>query len=222
MTWHDRRVVTRPFCVVDLGATGLELTVEGLALLMPALRRPWASLDEDEPPCLSLVNNPLGDAGVRMVAELLPHTLAPGFEGICHLDLSMTSCGDDGLVALAAALPALVNLRHLECRDLPDVTSRGWVALADALPSLPAIQHLWANDNPGVGTEGALAFAKVIFFPRSGNAPFRALLFLERVDLENCRLSPEAKDALQTAEADRQQWGPIEHFHIPTWDDPGE
>ena len=159
---------------------------------------------------------------MRMVAELLPHTVAPGFEGICHLGLSGTGCGDDGLVALAAALPALVNLRRLECGDLPDVSARGWVALADALPSLLRLEDLRANDNPGVGTEGALAFAKVILFPRSGNAPFRALLFLERVGLENCRLSPEAKDALQTAEADRQQWGPIDHFHVGMWDDPGE
>ena len=96
MTWHDHKVVIRPF--QSLSLRGCELTAAGVAALVPAMRRPWASLDNEyEPPTLNLSDNPLGDAGVQMVAELLPHTVGTevGFVGVGILDVSGTSCGDD-------------------------------------------------------------------------------------------------------------------------------
>ena len=244
MTWHDRRVTTRPF--QSLRLPGCELTAAGLASLLPAMRRPWGSPGTSIDASLDLSDNPLGDAGVQLVAELLPHTVETHVvgtrvrsPGICQLNVSGTCCGDDGLVALAAALPALGNLYRLECSDLPAVSARGWVALARALPSLRSLVHLCANDNPGVGTEGALAFDGAIRMLRTFvglSNPIEASSLseaalgqwlqregawgqLQLVELKNCRLNAGAKLALQTVEADRQGLGRyLSHFNILTWD----
>ena len=139
MDWymHDgRKRVTRPF--QSLRLTECQLTAAGVGALVPVMRRPWA-VSQDAAhgvePVLSLRGNPgLGDAGLRMVAELLPHTVAPVDPdaraptgaylmrpnlkrpaGVCLMDLSGTGCGDDGFAALVAALPALRGLTHLHC-----------------------------------------------------------------------------------------------------------
>ena len=102
-----------------------------------------------------------------------------------------TRCGDDGLVALAAALPALTRLRVLDCNGNPDATARGWVALAGALPSLPALETLDASSCPGMGSEGAAALAAAI--PQCPR--------LKHVDVDGCRLDERAKAALRAAAA---------------------
>ena len=61
---------------------------------------------------------------------------------------------DDGIVALAKALPELTRLTKILCDDNPNVGDRGWVALFDALPSLPALDWLCAKrvDSFGANT----------------------------------------------------------------------
>ena len=78
-----------------------------------------------------------------------------------ELYLMEVDCGDDGFVALAAALPALTALRELGCGENP-AGPRGWAALAGALPSLPALQELWAQESPQLGAEGAAALVEAV------------------------------------------------------------
>jgi hypothetical protein len=69
----------------------------------------------------------LGDEGLALLADALPPTLS-------HLNLSTTGCGDGGMVAIAAAMPALVSLTVRFCAANPAVGEAGWVALGAALP----------------------------------------------------------------------------------------
>ena len=117
------------------------------------------------------------------LAKALPPTLE-------ELYLSGTDCGDDGLVALAAALPALTRLVTLWCSDNPAATARGWVALAAALPSLPALQELWIHGSPGMGPEGAAALAAAV-------PSCQRLLYLE---VSECGLDERAKSTLKALE----------------------
>ena len=89
---------------------------------------------------LHVSSNPLGDAGVAALAKALPPTLEQLF--VCGV-----GCGDDGFVALAAALPALTRLRDLRIAFNRDVGARGWAALVGALPSLPALEYIYAASN---------------------------------------------------------------------------
>ena len=93
------------------------------------------------------------------LAGALPTTLE-------QLDLRDAGCGDDGFVALAAALPALPRLRTLDCGSNPAVGDRGWVALAGALPSAAALQQLSASSSRRaahtLGAEGAAALAAAL------------------------------------------------------------
>ena len=140
-----------PFIQLDLELN--ELMVAGVASLAPALRRPWGDGGLKK---LWVNNNPsLGDAGVAALAKALPPTLET-------LELGQTGCGDDGLVALVAALPALTHLRNLFMNSNPAATARGWVALAGALPSLPALWSLFVENSTGMGSEGAAALAAAV------------------------------------------------------------
>eukprot|EP01045_Picozoa_sp_COSAG04_P007510 COSAG04_NODE_394_length_15124_cov_10.557005_16_plen_382_part_00 len=134
----------------DLDLSSNELTAAGVASLAPALRRPWREGGLK----LGLVDNPLGDAGVAALAKALPPTLE-------SLDIDTTGCGDDGLVSLAAALPALGRLTKLDC-GYNAATARGWVALAGALPSLPALESLVLEGCTGMGAEGVAALAAAV------------------------------------------------------------
>eukprot|EP01045_Picozoa_sp_COSAG04_P007501 COSAG04_NODE_394_length_15124_cov_10.557005_7_plen_311_part_00 len=137
----------------ELDLSDNELTAAGVTSLVPALRRPWGDGGLQE---LIVHDNPLGDAGVVALTKALPHTLKT-------LWLSATDCDNDGLVALAAALPALTRLRELYCCRNPAATARGWVALAGALPSLlPALQILFLHTNEGMGSEGGAALAAAV------------------------------------------------------------
>ena len=82
----------------------------------------------------------LGDAGLAALAEVLPSSLE-------FLSLRGTGLGDDGdgLVAIAAALPNLTRLQHLDFSNNSTPGERGWVALLKALPSMPALKHFDAR-----------------------------------------------------------------------------
>ena len=129
------------------------------------------------------MNPSLGDAGVVALAKALPPSLK-------HLDIDSTGCGNEGLVALVAALPALVHLRRLDCSTNPATTARGWLALAGALPSLPALEVLSASDCTGMGSEGAAALAAAL--PQCPR--------LTAVYMGDCGLDEQAKAALRAAE----------------------
>eukprot|EP01045_Picozoa_sp_COSAG04_P003683 COSAG04_NODE_152_length_22459_cov_12.374597_7_plen_314_part_00 len=170
------------FTVLDLEDNAL--TAAGVASLAPALRRPWGaaglrSLDVRG-------NRDLGDAGVVALAKaLLPPALVT-------LVISETGCGDDGLVALAAAFPTLTNFQRLRCRENPDGGARGWVALAAALPGLPAgAVEFTADGCTGMGSEGAAALVAAI--PQCPR--------LRWLWLNSCGLDEQAKAALRAAAA---------------------
>ena len=133
------------------GEAGNDLTAAGVTSLQPALRRPWGPVGLRY---LVINGNPLGCAGVAALAAVLPRSLH-------ELYLMEVDCGDDGFVALAAALPALTALKELGCGENP-AGPRGWAALAGALPSLPALQELWAQESPQLGAEGAAALVEAV------------------------------------------------------------
>jgi hypothetical protein len=66
--------------------------------------------------------------------EVLPPTVE-------RLDISY-GCGDDDMLALAAALPRLTLLRHLRWNASPRASDAAWIAFAEALPTLPALACL--------------------------------------------------------------------------------
>ena len=125
------------------------------------------------------------DDGIVALAEALPPTLE-------DLDLKGMGCGDRGMAALAAALPALTRLRNLEVNDNHRVRDVGWTALADALPKLPALRSL--DVTCCMTNAGALAIAAVL--PRCSPTLVRLELSGEQeVEL----IGEEALSALRTA-----------------------
>ena len=48
-------------------------------------------------------------------------------------------------MAIAAALPTLTHLQHLDFSNNNTPGERGWVALLKALPSMPALKHFDAR-----------------------------------------------------------------------------
>eukprot|EP01045_Picozoa_sp_COSAG04_P011569 COSAG04_NODE_747_length_10615_cov_4.568372_9_plen_369_part_00 len=178
----------------ELDLRNNDLTAAGVASLAPALRRPWSDGLED----LDLCDNPLGDAGVAGLAKALPPTLET-------LTLSETGCGDDGLVALVAALSALTRLETLVFKSNPATTARGWAALVGALPSLVrqgrGLDALALDNNPGMGSENAAALAAAIpGMIWTEDSPFgnwawkRGLRF---VSVGGCQLDAETTAALK-------------------------
>ena len=161
------------------------LTAAGIASLAPALRRPWGG-----------DIGPWGGDGLKCLylqsnpslgddgVAALAKALPPTLE---QLFLAKTGCGDDGLVALAAALPSLTRLRFLDCSRNPTVMGRGWIALASALPSMPALEEVFLNANKGVGSEGAvMALAEAV--PKCPR--------LEYLELDGCGLDEKAEGVL--------------------------
>eukprot|EP01045_Picozoa_sp_COSAG04_P024063 COSAG04_NODE_2954_length_3351_cov_2.844403_2_plen_326_part_00 len=141
------------------------------------------------------LRRPWGDGGLKRLDVLdnplgddgvaaLAKALPPTLE---TLGIGETDCGDDGLVALAAALPALTRLTTLDCSHNPDATARGWEALAGALPSAPALERLLLYGNRGMGSDGAVALAAAI-----PNCPQ-----LRRVDVSFCALDEQVNSRLR-------------------------
>ena len=124
-------------------------------------------------------------------ARVLKATARALKNGVETLRIDDTVCGDDGLVALAAALPALTGLWFLGCSDNPAAGARGWVALAGALPSLPALDELSGSRSTGMGSQGGLALAAAV--PQCPRLTY--------VSVDRCGLDEQAKAALRAAAA---------------------
>jgi len=95
----------------------------------------------------------VGNRGAAAIADAIARGGAPRLR--C-LDLSYCSVGDEGVVALIAALPRAPLLQELNLEDNNDITDEGARALAAALESLPALEELYLN-NGGVGYRGTAA-----------------------------------------------------------------
>ena len=121
----------------------------------------------------------LGDEGLALLADALPPTLS-------HLNLSNTGCGDGGMVAIAAAMPAVVSLTVLFCAANPAVGEAGWVALGAALPRLPKLRELHLVDCTGMCDGGAATLA--VALPRA--------VSLRDLDLTGCYIGDAGAAAL--------------------------
>ena len=101
-------------------------------------------------------NTALGDAGMRLLADALPATVA-----LKHLDISNTGCGDAGLIAIATALGRTqavdaavgANLTELILYGNDQAKGPGWRALAEALPQLVNLRRLDCSRGAGMGCE---------------------------------------------------------------------
>ncbi|GLC35305.1 hypothetical protein PLESTM_000305700 [Pleodorina starrii] len=105
-----------------LDLTGNEVTGQGAAALAGVLARPTAGLQ-----ALVLRNNPLKDAGVLEIAEMLRNNTS-----LTMLDLGDTHCGIQGLIGLATALTD--GNSTLKILDLEDPVVQG--------PQDSTFQHL--------------------------------------------------------------------------------
>ena len=123
---------------------------------------------------------------------------------------------DEGLVALAAALPALTELHELQCDYNPAATARGWVALFGALPSLPALEQLELDGCTGMGSEGAAALAAAL--PQCPR--------LRRAFVRDCGLDQHAQGVVLAAQARCARSEPAHSLTIKfvwgRWEYPGE
>jgi hypothetical protein len=123
-----------------LSAEGIVPIVEALVgLSMPILAQ------------ILVDGNPLGDVGLQALATALPASLS-------LLDVSRTSCGDDGLRAIAMSL-CTTAVQYFELSNNPGIAKDGWRALGMALPRLPNLQRLSMQGCMGMGCVGAVAFA---------------------------------------------------------------
>lgn len=88
---------------------------------------------------LGIDNNPLiGNAGMKGLSKALPATLE------C-LYVSQINLGDEGMVALAAALPR-TRIRILDF-SVNQVADAGWESFAASLPDLPTLRRVFAQGN---------------------------------------------------------------------------
>ncbi len=139
---------------------------------------------------LHLTGNPsLRDVGITAVAGVLPPSLT-------WLGLGNTGCGNEGIVAISAALQAMTLLERLDVSENPAIGDDGWATLATALPQLPALSHLAARGCIGMGAAGALAIAALL--PECPS--------LQTVDLIDNVLDEQTKERLRTA------WSKVERY----------
>jgi hypothetical protein len=135
----------------------LELTASGMASITAALHRGFAS-----PGLLSLnVSGNLGDGSSNPLGDDGLTALAAALPVELELlKIGDTCCGDVGMSAIARKLPALTQLRHLCCSDNPAVQGPGWAALSAALPQLTMLRCLSASGNGGLDDCAATALAQ--------------------------------------------------------------
>ena len=128
-------------------------------------------------------NSSLGDAGIAVLADYLPVTLT-------DLSFYKTSCGVDGMVAMAQRIATLRRLERLCCSDNP-VGLDGWTALGMALLKAPRLVELTAS-RCCMGSNGALAL--VVPNGRRACPPS-----LRKLDLRGNNIGEEAAGTLQAA-----------------------
>ena len=137
-----------PYTRVSLTDTKIE--VAGLTSLLAGAVGPPPPERTDMLRSIIVDHNPqFGDAGVCALAGGLPPTLET-------LDVRVTRCGDEGLAAVAAAIPA-TRLQTLRFANNV-VGPAGWAALCAALPLLPALRYIDGDGNV-LGDGGAVALA---------------------------------------------------------------
>eukprot|EP01043_Picozoa_sp_COSAG02_P037168 COSAG02_NODE_2770_length_8061_cov_7.055639_11_plen_344_part_00 len=139
--------------LTDIYLDGCEMTARGFSSVAAAMRRGFAGEGLTR---LHLYNNlDLGDTGMITLSQFLPPMLM-------HLGLSNTGCGDAGLLALAAALPRLTQLREMNLSNNDAVKQAAWEAFARVLPRLSSIRHLNVNNSAGMGDGGVLSFCAAL------------------------------------------------------------
>ena len=124
---------SRSFTAIFLG--GNRLSAVGASSVAVGLRHGcWRFITS-----LGIDNNPLmGDAGMKGLAKALPATLE------C-LYLSHINLGNDGMAALAAALPR-TRIRILDF-SVNQVADEGWENFASSIPNLPTLRRVFAQKN---------------------------------------------------------------------------
>ena len=133
-------------------------------------------------------------------AAVLPPSLS-------RFEFKMVGCGNDGMIAVAAALPSLLRLAQLDCGCNPRIGDAGFSALAGALPQLPELVCVCASNSKSLGLEGALAIAAALrpaAAAAAGGAAAAAAaaqcLKLSDFELDGCSAIPDSgKRALQSA-----------------------
>ena len=130
------RALPSPLVIQKLNLSGSLLTADGIAMVMAELRdgNLGAGLTQ-----LVLWFNPVGDDGAMAIAAALPPTL----DTLC---VSKTECGSKGMSALAAALPR-TQIMLLDCSLNPTVGDDGWMALGAALPQMATLGCLNCSEN---------------------------------------------------------------------------
>lgn len=152
---------------------GCGLTAAGIRPIVRAMRAGWGcSLRTIDVSC-----NQLGDAGVTMLAEKLPATLA-------KLSINCTECGDSGVCALANVLPQTC-LVTFEANFNQKIGSQGAKALALAFPRLLKLTEVSLSGCP-VGCDGATALAECL--PRAAS--------LHKLLMNNCGCGDAGATAL--------------------------
>ena len=138
-------------------------------------------------------------AGMVAFAAVLPPSLS-------RLDFMMVGCGNDGMIAVAAALPSLLRLTDLDCGHNPRIGDAGFSAFAGALPQLPELGFVCASGSTSLGLEGALAIAAALrpaAAAAAGGAAAAAAaqcLKLSDFELDGCSAIPDSgRQALQSA-----------------------
>ncbi len=172
------QAIPAPVAVGSLVLSRNALTAIGLRSVAPAMKRVFAG---EGLQTLDVGGNRLFCEGLAVLAGMLPTTLS-------ELRVNGTGCGDTGMLALAAALPALTSLRILDCGSNSRIEKDGWVALAAALPQIPALVEVELAWCDGVGNAGAKALAAVL--PKA--------VALQYLGLNWCRIGDAGIQAIAT------------------------
>jgi Ran GTPase-activating protein (RanGAP) involved in mRNA processing and transport len=170
------QAIPAPLAVESLVLSRNALTVTGLQCIAPAMKR---MIGGEGLQTLDVGGNRLFCDGLATLAGMLPTTL-------CELKINGTGCGDTGMMALAAVLPALTGLRVLDCSSNSRVGKDGWGALAAALPQVPALVEVEAAWCDGIGNAGAKVLATGL--PKA--------LALQYLGLNWCRIGDAGAQAL--------------------------
>ena len=185
----------------DAGALALEPVVRALGkkkkLAIKELTLSDCGLSaEGTAPIARLLRNGLSRKRKKGLRDLWIHHNQLGDDGVTALAgalppslsrLYVGKCGmeDEGMIALVRKLPS-TRIRHLDCSVSPAVGPQGWEALGAALPQLPLLVNLELNDNTSLGNAGARALARGL--PEAAK--------LREVYLPDCAIGTEGAAAL--------------------------
>eukprot|EP01047_Picozoa_sp_COSAG01_P032551 COSAG01_NODE_2358_length_7838_cov_7.568807_2_plen_651_part_00 len=86
----------------------------------------------------------------------------PRLRALEELAFSDTGFGDVGAVALAQALPQCENFQKVWLQRNGDIGAEGWSALAAAFAKCPKLRDLRLSHNPGIGAGGVAPIAQAL------------------------------------------------------------